>query len=328
MPVVSKAQLGVVDEVTYGTPVTVSRFFELVSESVQEQRGRIESQGMRVGFRVANKDRFVPYALGAAGDLNIEVLSKGFGFWLKHMLGSVSSGTPTDSATLHTGTIGSLAGDSFTCQFNRPFHSTDADQAFTFHGGKVTGWELSNTVDGLLLAKLTCDFEDMDTDTELASASYPSGTVENFSFVGGVIEIADTEIAVTNAVVSCNNQLKTDRRYLRGSALKKEPLENGWRQIAWQLAADFDDLTQYDRYRSATAAGALAKIEMIWTAPTLIGTSSLPVLKVTIDEARFDEAAVNIGGPENLTQALSGVGMYDGSTSAVTIEYTSADATP
>jgi hypothetical protein len=328
MPLVTKAQLGVVDEVTYGTPVTVARFFELNSETIKEQRGRIESQGLRAGYRVANKDRFVPYTLGAAGDIVLEPLSKGFGWWLKHMLGTVASGAPADSATLHTGTIGDLKGDSFTCQFNRPFHPADTDQAFTYHGGKVAGWELSNDVDGLLMAKLTCDFEDMDTTTGLAVASYPSGTVENFSFVGGVVEIGDVAFDVTNAVVSCNNNLKTDRRYLRGSALKKEPVENGFRQIAWSLASDFESLTQYDRYRANTRAGALAKIELIWTAPTLIGVSAYPVLKVTIDEARFDDAPVNISGPEALTQALSGVGMYDGTTSAVTIEYTSADATP
>lgn len=329
MPLVSKAQLGVKTEGSYGAVTTVDRFFEFNTETVQAQRGRIESAGLRAGYRVANKDRFVPYPLGAAGDVNLEVLSKGFGWWLQHMLGSVSTTGPDDATYKHTATIGSLNGKSFTAQFNKP-RFDDTDQAFTYSGGKVAGWELSNTVDGLLMATLTCDFQDVATDVQLASASYPAGTVEAFSFVGGKVELDDVDFDVSNAVVSCGNVLKTDRRYLRNNALKKEPVENGWRTIGWQLAADFDSLTTYDRFVSDTRAGALAKIELLWTAQTLADSSSAiyPSLKVTIDEARFDVNDVQISGPEQLTQAISGVGMFDGSDSAITIEYVTTDSTP
>jgi hypothetical protein len=327
MPLVTRAQLGVKSEAGYGTVTAVDRFYEFTAETVQEQRGRIESAGLRPGYPVAAKDRFVPYPLGAAGDLTMEVLSKGFGWWLEHMLGSVSTTGPDDSVYVHTATIGELTGKSFTAQLNKPFYG-GGDNPFTYAGGKVAGWELSNSVDGLLMARMTCDFQQRVEGVSLAEAQYPAGTVELLSFVGGSVELDDVSFPVTNAVLSQANVLKTDRRYLRSSPLKKEPVQNGWRTIAWQLAADFESRTTYDRYVSDTAAGALARIELLWQAQTVAGSSAYPALRITIDEARFDGNDVQIGGPEELTQAISGVGMYDGSTSAVTVEYTSTDTAP
>lgn len=68
-------------------------------------------------------------------------LSVGFGFWLKHMLGTVATGTTSDSVTPHTGTIGSLLGDCFTFQVNRYDAVSAANRAFTWEGGKIASWE-------------------------------------------------------------------------------------------------------------------------------------------------------------------------------------------
>lgn len=153
-------QLGVVDESTYGTPVVVSRFFEYNSEDISPDQGRTESAGLRVGNRTRRADRYEPFRRGAAGSLMFDVPTKGFGFWLKHMLGTVASGTIVDSNYTHTGTEGSLLGKFFTTQLNRPFNPSGTAQAFTYHGGKVADWELSCDLDGVLVASLGCDFED------------------------------------------------------------------------------------------------------------------------------------------------------------------------
>lgn len=327
MPAVTKYQLGTVDEVTYGTPVTPTRFHEFLTWGVKSQRGRIEGGGLRAGTRVQRSDRFVTVNNGAAGDATMEVLTKGFGFWLKHMLGSVATAAAVDGKTVHTGTIGDLKGDSFTAQVNKPFHPADTDQAFTYHGGKVTKWQLANQVNGLLIATLSFDFEDVDTSTALATASYPT-SMELFSFVGATITVGGTAFEATDATFAGDNMLKVDRQYLRASALKKEPIEQDRRAITWSLAADFEDLAQYNRYVSETAAGALATIVATWQAPTLIGTTSKPTIVVTVDNARFDDHDTAIGGPGPLSQTLSGRGLYDGTDSAVSIAYGTADITP
>jgi hypothetical protein len=149
MPISS--QLGVKKEVTYGTAVTVDRFAEFLSESMQLETGRAESKALRTGQRVQRSDRFIPYITGVSGSVELEPLSKGFGFWLEHMLGQVATTGPVDGAYTHTASIATLCGKSFTMQANRPFGACgDTNQAFTWEGLKISKWELALDAEGLL----------------------------------------------------------------------------------------------------------------------------------------------------------------------------------
>ena len=332
MPLVDRAQIGFKKETTVGTPVTVDRFAEFVTEKVQPMQGRVRSNGLRSGHRVRRTDRQVPYKMGAAGSISVELLSKGFGFWLEHMLGTVATTGPSDSAYTHTGTIGTMTGLGFTFQSNHPFHPGNTNQALTYTGGKIPKWTISNKVGEFLIADLDVDFIDYTTATALASASYPTAG-EPLSFVGGVVSVGGSAVDVYDATVSCDNKLMgdssgNDRRYLRGSALHKELVEANFREVAWDLTADFESLTQFNRFSTSTAAGALATITLTWTGAILIGSASYPTLTVTIQNASFDGFNSTIDGPAPLRQKLSGVGLYDGSTSAVSVAYTTADSTP
>lgn len=322
-----ETQFGMKDESTYGTAVVVDRFMEYNSENIKADYARVEYTGLRASQRVQRKDRWVPVEKGASGPVKFNPLTVGFGFWLKHMLGTVSTGSTTDSVTPHTGTIGSLLGDSFTAQVNRYDAVSAANRAFTFEGGKIPSWELMCDVDGLLEATLNMDFEHQTTATALASASYPSGG-ELLSWAGGAVTVASTATPVSNFKVACDNGLKTDRHKLRSSTQKQQPLENKHRLITWEYTADFDSLTDYNRFVSATAAGAIATIVGTWTGPTLVGTSSYGSLAVTIDEARFDSADAAVANDGIIEAKFSGRGLFDGSTSPLTMVYTTSDSTP
>lgn len=317
------AQLGTAEEVTFGVAVAPSRFDEFNSESIVATYGRIESDGLRVGRRFRSDDRFTTYPEGASGDIELEVTSRGFGFWLRQMIG----GTPTTSGTAtgytHTFTPGSLTGRSFTAQVGRPLFTGSPVQPFTYAGGKVMSWELANDNSGNLMASLSCDFASESTAVALATASYPTG-VQTFNWVGGSVTIAGTQFDVMECSVSGDNALKDDRRYLRNNPLKKEQIGQEWRSGEFSLTADFDGLTQRDRVAAATAAGAIATIVLKWEAPTVIpGGSIKPSLTVTIN-ARFDTFEATVGGPDAVTQQLGG--MFLGS-NAIQVAYVTADAT-
>jgi hypothetical protein len=319
-------QLGVVDESTYGTAVTVTRFFEYESENIAETYGRTEGDPLRTGSGVIRHDRFTPYFAGAAGTIQMTALTKGFGFWLKHMLGGVATTGPAETSVYtHTGTEGSLVGDSFTCQVNRPFHPSGTNQAFTYSGGKVAKWTLSNSVEGHLLLDLDCDFQKVDTGVALATASYPSG-MDPFSWVKGVITIGGSDYDVTEFSLEWDNGLNVDRRQIRNNALKKEPTA-GRRSGTFSLSADFDSLTQRNRAAADTRAGALAAVTATWKGPTLLGSTIYPEFSVSIPAGRFDEWSGATEGTDAITQELSGVVRYDGTNSPVTVTYKSADTT-
>lgn len=116
------AQLGVAEETVYGTPVTVTRFYEFTEETLDCQIDRIESAGLRSGVRVQRSDRWVPGKKAVAGDVTMELGDRSFGLWLKHMMGGVVSEQP-DAGTaptvwLHTFTPGDLP-VGLTCQVGR-----------------------------------------------------------------------------------------------------------------------------------------------------------------------------------------------------------------
>lgn len=328
MAVQDKFQIGVKAETTYGTKVTVDRFFE-GQEAIKYNYGRVQSRGMRTGSRVPRNDRFFPYKIGGGGPLTIPVLTKGFGFWLDQMMGSVATTGPTDVKYTHTGTFGSLYGKKFTTQVNRPFNPANTDQAFTYAGCKVASWEFNLALDEELYATIDIDCQDEDTATALAVASFPS-PAEIFSFVGGAVTVGGSAFEISGITVGCDNMLKTENSKIKNTSLKNEPPENEYRRVYWTLReADFADLTQFNRVKSATAAGALATIVLTCATPTLIGTTSTPSFVLTVDEGRFDTIEGHQATKEGvLMQTLTGVGLFDGSTSPVTIAYGTADTTP
>ncbi len=311
-------------ESVYGTLTTPTRAYEFNSESIEDSFGRTEGDPLRVGTFVKRSDRFTPYYEGAAGAIEMDVMTKGFGYFLKHMLGQVATSGPAETNVYtHTGTMADLYGSSFTCQVGRPFHPSGTVQPFTFRGGKVTEWELANSVEDNLVLTLTTDFQQVDTTTGLATAAYPAN-MENLTWVGGTITVGGTQVDVTEFSVSGNNGLNTDRRYIKGGSDKKEPV-GGRREIAFSLTADFDSLAQRARAASATAAGAVAVIVAKWEGPTLLGTTIKPSLQVNITAPRFDTWQAANSGPEGIMQQLSGVGLYDGSSSPLSIVYKSGD---
>jgi hypothetical protein len=319
-------QLGVVDESTYGTAVTVTRFFEYESENIAETYGRTEGDPLRVGSGFVRNDRFTPYFSGAAGTIQLTAMTKGFGFWLKHMMGAVATTGPAETTVYtHTGTEGDLTGDSFTCQVNRPFNPAGTNQAFTYSGGKIPKWTLSNSVEGNLLLDLEVDFQKASTAVALATASYPTG-MEPFSWVGGFVTIGGSNYDVTEFSLEVDNGMDVDRRQIRANALKKEPTATR-RSASFSLSADFDSLTNRNRAASDTRAGALAAVTGVWRGPTLLGSTIYPEFSVSLAAARFDEWSGATEGTDAISQELSGVVRYDGTTSPVVVTYKSADTT-
>lgn len=309
--------LSVVKEATYGTPVTTTRFFEYESENIAEVEGRTEGDPLRNGTWLKREDRFLPYFSHAAGTVQVPVYDKGFGFWLEHLVGAVAtSGT---GPYTHTGTLADLYGKSFTAQVSRPFHPSGTVQAFTYSGGKVTKWTLTNSVDGLLLCDIETVFSAVSTAIAAATPSYPTGA-EPLTWAGGVVTIGGTAYDVTEVAVSCDNDLAIDRRQIRGNTAIKEPT-GGRRAVEFSISADFDSLTQRNRAHAAARADALASFSAKWT----FGANSL---EVVLPKVRFDAWAGANAGPEGISQTLTGVGTTPTTGEPISLIYTTADATP
>lgn len=326
------SQLGVKVESTYGTAVVVDRFYQFNSMGVDYEHVRLRSEGLRSsGYApLASQQRIA--VQGAKVPVEMEWMTKGMGWWLPQMLGYGTTTGPTDSAYTHTGTLGALYGDYFTMQGNFPLNPAGTDQAITFAGCKVTDWELSCDVDGLMMFKPSVDARAVATGTALASASYPSGMVP-YGWIDVAATIAGTAVAVKSWTVKCDSQLKADRYKQQASALKQEPTEDGQRKITWEAEIDFDSLTQHNRVRATVDANA--SVALVFTAScadsgVLIGASTPPSTTITMPKASFDKFdGLEMKGPDGpgISAKISGDVLWDGSNSPVTIAYVSADST-
>lgn len=330
---------GTVVATAFGVSTTPTRFFEFVQESMKSMRKRIESKSIASGNRVMTATKFAVFEDSAAGDLTLEVTSKGFGYWLEGMLGTVASGTLTDSSYTHTATLGPLRGKSMTYQKLLPqaavsggvntVATASAGTVLTYLGCKVDKWELSNAVDGILTFKVSLIGRNEVINVPLAAASYPTGS-EMLSFIGGTVTIDGTAVAsVKGITISCDNKLAT-RRYVGPASLNGEPLESDLREIKWSLDMEFVDTSMLTKYQATTAAGTLASIVCRWAAPTLIGSTTYPSLTVTMPNCRVDGETPTINGADLLQIKVEGPALNTSTTSAdaITIAYVTTDSTP
>lgn len=319
-------QLGVKAESTYGTPVVVDRFFEYVSESMKLDMARTRSAGLRSGQRIGRTDRFLPYRKGASGSVTMEVPTKGFGFWLKQATGSPDAvSAAVDSNYTQTHIIATLLADMFTMQFNR--QTTDeANQAFTYHGCKVLAMELSIEPEGILMGTFELDAEDEDTSTGLASVSYTSD-YRVFAWQNAAVTIATVAVPMTSYKLRIENPLNVDRRLISGSALKLQPLENADRLVTVTMGLEFTSTTQYARFQSATAAGALAAVEATFDGDVAHAGTTVPRLVVTTPKVDFEAVdGLVAADKDRIAYTISGTALYDGSSEALTITYRTTDA--
>ena len=176
-------QVGAVAETTYGTPVTVTHFYEFLSENFQFVPAFLDGAGLKSGQAYNRATRTVVSQFDVNGDLTMEhtsgeaatAVADSMGFWWKWALGSALT-TPvvvlgTAFKQIHTN--GSKAGQYITCQVGRPQISGVTVQPFTYTGVKCTDWEFSCNDNQIAQLKVTFDGQTELTSTGLAAASLP-----------------------------------------------------------------------------------------------------------------------------------------------------------
>ncbi|MCP3805374.1 phage tail tube protein [Allokutzneria sp. A3M-2-11 16] len=323
MPIPSglSAQIGCAEESTYGTPVTVDRFYEFRSESLAMSIERIESQALRPGTRLTRSDDWSSGQKSVGGDVSLELTNKSFGRLFKHMFGGLVTSQPnagTDPTVyLHTFTLGDIP-VGMTWQVGRPDVSGTV-RAFTYHGCRVGSWNLECSVGEIATLGLSLIGEDEDTGTALATASYPTSPTL-MTFVHGSLSLAGSAHSVKSASVEGNNGLADDRYFL-GTQLRKAPLEAALREYTGTLESEFESLTAYNRFINGTEAEMI----LLFQGATISNAYKFET-KITAN-VRFDGETPGVSGTEILQQPLP-YKVVDNGTTSIKVEYQTTDTTP
>lgn len=327
MSVITKAQLGVSTETTYGTVVTPARFLPFDSESFKLSKQFIESRSLRAGRAWQASGLTIGTTRDVDGGFTLPVFNKGMSILFNQLHGNTV--TPVQqgatAAYLHTHDIGTSdpSGKSMTVQFNKNTVA-DANQAFTYKGAKVEGVTFSIDTGGTLMSDWTCDARDEDTATALATASYASGLVP-FTFQQGTVTVGGVSagsVLATGTSVALSIPYKTDRFYLGNTGLKNQPLTNDLLNAEATLTVDFADMNLYNLF----TAGTIASVTLTFVG-ALIASTFFETVTITMPACQFRGDTPTIDGPDVLNQSIPVRVLDNGSAAPVTISYTSTDVT-
>lgn len=313
------AQLMGKAESAYGTPVTVDRTWEFVSEALAVDIAKVDGFQMGQG-RFLKNDRVKTYIRGAGGPIDFIVLNKNFGLLFEHAIGqNTITGASADKTHTIIPDAAALQGKSLTIQVGRPDVGGTV-RAYTFEGGKITSGEFRCAVDGPLHFIPVFDFENVLTATALATASYVA-TQEMFIFTEGALTIGGTTTFVKDASVKFNNGFDTGRRGLTNT--KREPLAQGIVDyLTGSLSCEFEDLSAY----AAWLAGTQAELVLTFTLATVIPTTATPFsFKITIPKIEYTGETPMAGGPQILMQNRPFRALYDGTNPIWTLAYVTSD---
>lgn len=315
-------------ETTYGTPVTPTRSFEALVDDWKREQAQIESNGMRADNQATRSDRRHQINMGGKGTLRVDFLTGGMGMILEGLLGSLSGPTQVAATSAYEATFAStdtLPDESFTVQIERQYADDSGQEEFTHHGCKATGWKLrQNANNEALKLEVEYDFEDVDIATAAATAAYPSGT-DFFDWTMCAVSIDGSSFdEVRTMEFAANLMAKTDRRYLRGSALKKEPVGTALPVYTGKLDSDFIKTEFYDDF----VAGNIVPIVFTWTDPNAnaIDTGQTHTITLTLQACQFDGESPQQGITNPATQAMPFKVLYDGTNPAVSLVVKSADS--
>jgi len=337
-----------VAESVYGTPVTVTHFYEFLSENFQYNPAFLDGQGLKAGQAFNRATRTVVSQFDVNGDLTMEhtsgeaanAVADSMGFWWKYALGSTLT-TPTvvlGTAYKQVHTNGSKAGQFITCQVGRPQISGVTVQPFTYTGVKCTDWEFSVSDNQIAQLKLTLDGQTELTSTGLAAASYPTPN-GLFSFanasvftLGGTATTSagETTVAsgvavasrVTGITITGSTPMKVDRYGLGNSGLKGEPIENAIPTITGTLTTEFFSRAElYDVFKANTTQPMqldFTKFDSAGNDANGVAAGPNPYrLSFIMPAVRFKSGSINVNGPDVLPQSIGFQAYDDGTTNPV-----------
>jgi len=187
-------QVGMVAEVTYGTALTVTRFYEWDLDQSEHQWDpkRVQGSGMQVGDGgFGRADRSVSVLGQGAGKIGLDYQTKGMGVIVESLFGTGVS-TLVSGSTFQQLFTSNLVGSLLparTVQYGIVRSDTGGTvDAYTYAGVTFPKMTLKCAAGEVLKGEFEWDARSQTKATGLATASYPAGLLEPFHY-GQVSEV-------------------------------------------------------------------------------------------------------------------------------------------
>lgn len=318
-------QLGV--EASYGDVAAVpTRGFEGKADAFTREQSRLESVGFRAGMEALRADRVKTVNMGGSASLEIDWLDSGMGMLLAGLLGSATAPAvvagATDAYEQVFASTTSGPSRSWVAQVIRPTLETGS-APFTYRGCKATGWSIAQSVDGLLMLTVDLDVQDSTTGAAAAAVTYPLDAVP-FDWTECSVTFdpagVNEHMCVLDLSFAAELAMKTDRRYLCATELKKAPVRSGVPQYSGEVSVDFTSLDHYNRWVNQSVFG----LEFVWVGREIEPGYNAEV-RLTLPACHWTDANTQASLSETPTQALPFQVLDNGTDPVVTLTIVSAD---
>lgn len=329
------SQLGFAAESTPGTAVTVTKFVEFNSESLDWTTDIVQGRGLHAGGQYDRAGRYARTTRTVGGDVTVNLVNKGIGLLVKHMLGSTAApvqiaATTAYKQTHNPGPMDTLA---LTLQKGVPEPATGTVRSYTYPGAKVTSWTVACGTGEIATLSLGFDAWDETDVTALATASYATASEFNFTNwtvkLGGTASIGSgiTTIAggtsvssLKNFEVTGTNPVAADRFFLGSAGLKANQLENGFRAVTGKFSGEYSKAALYDVMKAGTTTAV-----QITGSFGDAGTSNPFLFDIVMPACKLNTGSNNVGGPDIVMGDIEFVALDDQTTTPVQVQIVSTD---
>lgn len=325
------SQLGLKKETTWGTAVTVDKFFKYESETFALDQTYVDPVGLQAGITAAPQSLTKKTTRTAGGGFEIAMPYKQSG----HLFDQMVAGTITPvqqgatAAYLSTFNVAaSVPTKSATIQINKPATSA-GDIPYTYPGSVLASAAFTMETGGILMGSWDWLSKDETTPSTtpagaaLASASYAASD-DVWSHVDTTLTYAGGAVAgVTGVNLSWSQPFADGRFFLDGSGTRAKPIANGIAGITGTLSGEFYDSTFYAAFRS----GAFASLVVTFAGPIAIASTYYPTIKFTLAAVQIRGTSPQVGGPDLLGQSIPFVAKYNGTDAPLKVELTDTQTT-
>lgn len=256
-------------ESTYGTSVALGRAYETQSDGWKKNIAYLRSQGFSGQLHTVRKSRSKVVNMGATGSIEIDVLNKGMGLLLRDMFGTSTGPTQQGATIAYVQTFSTTAAGpitSATIQALRSFVDSGT-QAFTYVGSVCTGWEFSCETGENGFLHLKSDYDSQNESTAIAAGTpVLIAAADPFDWSQCVVTVGGSPVDMKSLSLKADYNQNVDRRFLRGSTLKKKPRYGDIPAFTGQLEGEFESMTQYNNFINSTFLVAQFK----WTGALIV----------------------------------------------------------
>jgi hypothetical protein len=239
------SQLGFAKETTWGTAVTVTKFFRYENETFSLDRNYVDPVGLAAGVTFAPQFLTKATTRTAGGGFQLATPYRLTGHLLDQMVpGTITpvqqSSTVAYLSTFNVGS-GGVPTKSGTIQINKP-QSSSGDLAFTYPGAVLMSAQFSMATGGILMTTWNWIAKDETTPSTtpagaaLASASYAASD-DVWSHVDTTLTYSGGAVAgITGVDLTWTQPYADSRFFLDGSGTRGKPIPNGIATVTGTLS--------------------------------------------------------------------------------------------